>query len=1136
MVRLKREAVASLFGSLVCLTAILMISSKSASSDTTTTKDSAVYVRFDDVGLPASDLSYQGKIQDQDQAIKLQNAGVDLSTLEPDTTEDIYKGHDTSSDSAIDNALSIQNGDTVAFQGVIGASSGHFKFNVQTMPAAGSSSAPKTMTLLISTDAHTYLLRKELLRKLGYFIPGIKWLPKVTVRFPVLPILNTYKTDFLKLEIPNATAAAASRWQLPSPPGSNPNDVILQDVLVMEATPLVFNVAMGAPLMNPQKPTQQETARTIRALAPIYSLVSIPESINQVDWSSGHIQNNGVDLDVTDQANFATTLDDAKWILQKIAKLTREDFTEIVANAHYPDSAGKLLIEKLIARRNSLLTNFKISGLDSDSPIAFNNKISQAPDLKDGKLLLLTQVVDGKTVPTYWPGYASHFAWGDPPSPLQGLGWYGVSELESNGLANFIAEANSKLPQLTQAADFSNHVQNALIKYFQTGTNQLANLGLWTGPVLNGSMGISRDIVLGNYMGNNNLVQLADTFSVSATAGFMIGVDGLPTWGNLQVQGLVSGNVSLSLTHLHPLDSLKAAVTAKLQDAFVPWIFYKASSVMKTIESEQNDPQSTQDQITALKNKLSGDLDLLKNYLPVGDTMILTKSLNGSESITAAISAAVTFGPALSVTPGANQIVMSRIQFTRTKEDQIQIFEDGGELNNFNISMEFTTGVAAAFPVLNITAKSVAGSAKSKIWTLDITPDWQRNPDLFPVVTALDAAFKTGSVSVLDNLKTEPPYQLQTAFKDSASSLQFFHYMHRTLKLNGDVKVTLPGGATGRFFDLTDGKQSGTHYQNLATQAATYLIQRLSSGNSALSLNTQASSNPGQSFLGHSQTRDTEIQGNYTPAGIDNPLFRIHYRWEGWSISAKDVGTIVDGLSAQYGFKLFPDSYLADTQNVQMYEVSLFLDIYEAGLSHITSMSGADLKALEKNYGQKNRCDRYGSDIQEMSGDQIHACASMFNFEEAMSKYSKDLEKEVKLSAEVAAETGLVTKNPSDTAYQKNLSKLQAQQIKQASQVAADILEAAGNLEQFVSFPDLVRLIGGTNNLYVYSNITGFREGSEIVSNNPINSNSYGSCHNPNGQPCSSSNPVPNGVLDEEEGILGIQDGEFKAQWLRDVL
>ncbi len=99
------------------------------------------------------------------------------------------------------------------------------------------------------------------------------------------------------------------------------------------------------------------------------------------------------------------------------------------------------------------------------------------------------------------------------------------------------------------------------------------------------------------------------------------------------------------------------------------------------------------------------------------------------------------------------------------------------------------------------------------------------------------------------------------------------------------------------------------------------------------------------------------------------------------------------------------------------------------------------------------------------------------------------------------------------------------QGIQDPGEQATAVFNIASNFEQFSDFSDFVKWVGGPSNFYLTSVISGFREGSENLST-PVYSNTLGQTDNQN----------PNGVIDSAESILGMGDGEFEAQWIRDTL
>ena len=1041
-------------------------------------------------------------------AYSLKQAGVDLSKLDPDTSTDFWKGPSSSADESQDNALSIQSWDFADFKDYICSSSGHFRFNIRTRAGGGTA---QDLTLMLSKDVHTFLLRKELLRRLGYKVPAMKYLPHVKIKFP-----DVKTRDFiLKYILPRHTGLSAARWCTVSsavqskdktgldtipcttmPPAyadsTDPLEVWFQDVIVMQATPLIFNLAIGPPISQVPGSTslRQEGPRTLRALSVLYGLADVPESINQFDWYAARQANGTVSLHTPDQANFATTLDDADWMLRRMSSLTPGDISQIVANSYYPEPIAKVLVEKLKARKSSLFKAFSLGTGDmlpcngKVTPACFDTKVSEPPGLKNGKI---TQ--------QEWPGWASRFAHGDPQSPLRGLQWYFVSEAQANAMETLISEANKYLPQINQQKDFAAHAQELLQKFITTG--QVQKMPIWAAPIVSFGPNISRQVVLGQYLGTNNLVQLADNFGFSATVGLMLASDVLPAW--VSAQGLIETTGNITVTHLKPLTSLKSGVTERLSGEIVPLVFMDSAQIFKTIADAQAGASSeTPDQ---LKKLLGNDLAMLDKFLGPGESLILSETLTNTQQLTAGLSAAgVTLAPSVSGSIQGNEILLHRIQFYRptNNPNMITVFNDSGELANIILSAEFTLGSAAQFPVFSMSAKAAAGSGTSHIYTVNIQPDPNANPALYEGSAALSAALKTGSVDVLDRLEHGGTV-LHVDFKDSSSSVQFFHWIRRTLKTDSMLDVALPDGTSGKYITLSEGKQTGSSYQSLAQEAATYLVQRLS-GTTTFGVDTQANPNPGQTFLGHSQTRNAAFQGVRVtdPTGqkdidISNPYVRVQYRWEGWDMSAQDALGKTGDLTAKYGYKVYPDGFLGSTTSVKMYELAFVLNFYQAGINDLLSMTTVTEKAFEKYYHDRHNCDQYYSDSTQMPGDDVTICAALDRFESGFSNYRKG--------------------------------------ISDPSKKAQVIFQIVTNLEQFAALQDVIRLMGGSDatgqplNIYVASQITGFRDSSEDLSD-PFYSNTLGHSDPDN----------PTGIVDSVENILGIQDGEFNMSWMRDVL
>jgi hypothetical protein len=123
--------------------------------------------------------------------------------------------------------------------------------------------------------------------------------------------------------------------------------------------------------------------------------------VKKVTGSSIHMNYNAlVDNTLFDNISYA----DARWMARLIARLTRRQISDAVALGGWPASMGRLLVEKLIARRNELV---KVFGLDGEKTpegdtigyLKFDRHLT-TPDgvVQDGKL----KVYELKDRPQYF--------------------------------------------------------------------------------------------------------------------------------------------------------------------------------------------------------------------------------------------------------------------------------------------------------------------------------------------------------------------------------------------------------------------------------------------------------------------------------------------------------------------------------------------------------------------------------------------------------------------------------------------------------------------------------------------------------------------------------------------------------------
>lgn len=1048
-----------------------------AQADTLTDDGTLVSISQQNQDLPANDLVYAPKgsssriLTPQDAQNLKTKSHVDLSLLNPDPTTDIWKPKSSVADSALDAALPIQSGETAQYQGTLQTSSGYFKMSVLPASAQG-----RPVTLMMGRTIHTFLLRKELLRRLGYQVPAIKYVAKLKIEFPdALTIGNIIKTT-----IPQQTQASPQRWCFmnpdalkaddklacnPDPTITNPLEVDFQDMIAIDATPIIYNLALGTPIDPNTNNLQPSGGRLLRSLAVPFGLMNVAESYNQLTWYATTIDNQAVTMTTPDSAYFDCSWDDALWISRRMSSLTRQDFVNIVSAAQLPPAVAALLVEKLIARRNSVMKAFQLKVAD----IPYNDQVAMPPDLTSGKLTKQD-----------WPGYASRFAWGDPDSPLKNIKHFFFSMAETELMTNLIAQFNLKLPGLraTDAVTKNNEKlqQQAISNYLQTGKNQAVKFGAWGAPLLNGGLTLSRSIEVGSYMGSDNMIQLADSYGYFLNAGLYVGFNGLKV--NEGLSGQISGSISITYTHLKPITDLKQATSEPLNTLYVPKLLNSAGGIFSQVNALENNKTLTTDQVTT---QITNDLDGLKSFIDVGESLIVTQSLSGSQGLTGTVAdLSAPLDPSLSVGVGANQLVISRIYFYRKDFNTIMVYKDKGDLEGLTLTIIGSVGLPYSFPIVSINASRVTGSSASKIYTVNIDSSVQNNPSIFANAVGLQSALKDGSVEVLET--ATKPADLAVKFKDLSSTMSFLFWNRRTLKTQGQISVKMPDGSTGKYISLTDGAQTGTDYQTVASDVANFIVQKLVNSKNVGILDT-SSSDPGHTYMGSSKTRDAEYQCR-DDKGITSPYVKVKYRWEGWKMTAKDAVTLANQLSKQYGFTLYSKDFLQDTQILQLYDISLSVRFYAAGIQKVLGMTDSQVNQLVSVYGSQSGCGYQGGSPEIRKNPTM--CEAIADFKAAVTQYHKGVANDLNRSTV--------------------------------------IFSAMTNLESFMDFPSLVNLVGAQN-MYVNSEIDGFRVGSETISD-PIVSNALGI-----------ADPVaPEGVANNAETALGVEDGEFKVQWLREIL
>jgi len=156
---------------------------------------------------PATDLVYKGELLLPDDAhqLYLESRGdFDLSRLNPDDTSILWKNTPPLEYNPEEDILEIDPNKEMNYEDMVPSRTGRFRFTVSQTNARG---IKKTYIIMSGKQVHNILLRKNLLRKLGYSIPPIKYLKKINLNFS-----SSIEKEVFFNDLSSATFGDPKRW------------------------------------------------------------------------------------------------------------------------------------------------------------------------------------------------------------------------------------------------------------------------------------------------------------------------------------------------------------------------------------------------------------------------------------------------------------------------------------------------------------------------------------------------------------------------------------------------------------------------------------------------------------------------------------------------------------------------------------------------------------------------------------------------------------------------------------------------------------------------------------------------------------------------------------------------------------
>lgn len=763
--------------------------------------------------------------------------------------------------------------------------------------------------IVLSKKVHSNLLRRNILAKLGYKTQPMSWVPRLNISFK-----DTIDRDLLKEEMKDKLLAGTDRWIKKEVDLT----IVLQDALVLTPESEIYNLASG--IMAPEIHMGR---RLLRAPYVPLALLDTTESVNLMPWQAGRLVLNQIKLNHTQDlsSDYYTSWEDARWIGRRMLKLTRADFEEIVVKSFYPVAVEKLLIEKIIARRNDLMDLLQLPF----EKIPFNPDVSYGQGLKNGEI-----------VQEFFDGYASRFSYGDPESPFSAseLGSFALSKAQSE-LMNL---AITKLNALMATDDEANYIKK--IEEIVKDEGPFFSNKAVAVPTLHGSLLLSRDIVTGSYLGTNNKVQLVDNLGFQIDAGIFAGIEGLPVPVNVKGGGGV--NFQRVFSHVKPVQSLKKSMKEPYKNMMVPLILRDLGHKIDKLSAATPENQE------ALMLSVVQDL---KKTLAVGESFIITDSLVPRMFGEAELSISQLFylEPKLLKVYARIQgerMMMSRFHLHRADENTFQIYQDYGK----NLKLMMTMKLKTYVPIIAFNGRWDKASAETHFYPISLHP---RSVTVGTLKALRSSIFALNHDALQEIVK---PHKVEHAIKEGGNTLQFLIFKRNQIGSDQTMKLShAQGGEKKDIHRRYDAVTTGRDYESYAVEAVNSLVAALTK--SDLSLSAVQTLNPGFTVGGKAKNRifTSEFDGRRMTTTFQRIL-------NGWRVTPKKMKSYLELINREAGRKIFDPIVVTNTDSILLYQISFNYTVTQEGVDQLLLANKQSIKQVLEQDAQ------FGIDPEKLDG------------------------------------------------------------------------------------------------------------------------------------------------------------------------
>ena len=916
-------------------------------------------------------------------------------------------------------------------------------------------SGNKNYQIYISPIAHNLLVTSKLLAKLGYKVPGIKHLKNVIVEFDSNKELESFVSD-LEFSI----GKDSSRWIIKK----EDKLVSLQDVVILEEQNTMLNLSLG---VLPEF-LLAENKRIFNSLLVAYAFTSLPENLNLMRWEIGEINREKISLYTQFESSFKTGLDDAKWIAEKILNLKERDLEEIADSSSLPAPVRKVLFEKLKSKRNNLALLFDIPAQTYSVEANYTDELG---------------IVDnGNIKREFFQGYGRRLDYPDPESILSfsEMSSFFQSKLINEGVQHLVTAFNNT-PFMSgnyknKVEDIKNAATERLADALENNRPHSTAAENYTFLTPNGGVGISREVIAGNYLGTDNIIQLADSVNVYLGVGLYGGISGVYTKlgknGITQTGEVVRNlipvdinastkvHVSRRYTHIRPILSIKKAMKTPFKN-----VMGRGQSKLFNLKNKE---KLSPEDFTSFLSNLNENLDIGESLI-ISDSIVVGLNAGIGAKLYNAVKADLSFG--------SQKYVVSRTHIIRRSEKIFHIYKDLGNINKVRVSLEMN----AFIPIFKAQVEGVKGKSKTKFYNIVLS-----DSDDLKKILAIKDVFARNSLRAMNRIKK--PYEIHHKFTSKSSKIGIFVFRYNYLKSKNNISVYSPDKDKVDLFRAYKGKSKGIDYESYATDIINGLTNViLDTGSMSYSLSNR---NPGNSFMGRAKNKIAVFESYIENNKVIKPFVRIQRTWNGWKKKQKKVLAEIEKLNKKYQFPFFSKRILAQTEQIFLFDLDFNVFFSKDAINYVLQLEETKIEEIFR---------RFNNSSTSLTPEDAPKSSELRSFLSDLKKIKK-------------------TKMSSD--LRKYSDK---------------IIDLFSNADDHLTLAGLSVLVGGKENMFARASLNGFRVGDEN-GDQELSSNNFGTFGNKS--LASPTQEIINIMRQREMDLEGASApmlrGEFYINWLQD--